>query len=40
VRPVRANHHDVPGSAFQERETLEDILRDLFGEFGAGTLGP
>jgi hypothetical protein len=40
VRPVRTNHHDVPGSAFQERETLEDILGDLFGELSDGTPGP
>jgi hypothetical protein len=34
VRPIRSNHHDVPGSAFRRRDTLEEILQDLFGELG------
>ena len=32
LRPVRSNHHDVPGSVFRERAKLEEILRDLFGD--------
>lgn len=31
VRPPRQNHHDVPGSAFLVRETIGEILQDLFG---------
>lgn len=38
VRPVRANHHMVPGSQFMQRESLEDVLEDLFGDFLRETL--
>ena len=40
LRPVRSNHHNVPGSAFQERGMLEEILQDLLGDLGSGTPGP
>jgi hypothetical protein len=31
VRPVRANHHEVPGALFVQRNSLEQVLADLFG---------
>jgi hypothetical protein len=34
------NHHDVPGAAFLERGTLDDILQDLFGDLGSGMQDP
>ncbi|MFQ3254412.1 MAG: hypothetical protein ACI9U6_002716 [Loktanella salsilacus] len=31
VRPVRVNHHEVPGSSFMLRNSLVEVLEDLFG---------
>ncbi|WP_245435059.1 hypothetical protein [Mesorhizobium sp. WSM3879] len=31
VRPIRKNHHEVPGAAFVPRSTLREIVADLFG---------
>ena len=31
VRPARQNHVDVPGSAFEELATLDEVLKALFG---------
>ncbi|MBZ9898638.1 hypothetical protein LB545_30475 [Mesorhizobium sp. BR1-1-6] len=31
VRPIRKNHHEVPGAAFIPRSSLQEILADLFG---------
>jgi len=39
VRPIRKNHFDVPGKAFSPRETLREILHDLFGELRPHTPG-
>nr|WP_015063351.1 hypothetical protein [Paracoccus marcusii]AFQ90350.1 hypothetical protein [Paracoccus marcusii] len=39
IRPVRANHHEVPGSVFKQRDGLMDVLENLLGLFeneGAG----
>lgn len=38
-RPLRANHHEVPGSVFTQRDSLIEVLENLFGSFekeGAG----
>lgn len=32
VRPLRQNHHDVPGSRFLVRDTVDEILVELFGD--------
>lgn len=32
VRPIRTNHHEVPGSAFMQRDSLLEVLEDLFGD--------
>lgn len=32
IRPVRKNHHEVPGAAFVPRSSLREILVDLFGD--------
>lgn len=33
VRPLRINHHEVPGAAFAELATLDDVLIRLLGKF-------
>lgn len=38
-RPLRANHHEVPSSVFTQRDSLIEVLENLFGSFekeGAG----
>lgn len=34
MRPVRANHHEVPGSAFMQRNSFMEVLEDLLGDLG------
>lgn len=38
VRPVRKNHFDVPGSAFVARNSLSEILENLFGDLSPTTV--
>lgn len=39
VRPVRVNHHEVPGSSFMLRDSLVEILEDLLGDLGKEEAG-
>ena len=39
VRPVRSNHHEVPGSVFMQRDSLVEVLEELLGDLGRKQVG-